>query len=519
MVKEAVMCEESIAPPHHSLKVSRRPTGTKRYKRKLTYSYAHLGRGQDFRVFNNDVNALERAAKERLFYVKDKEGGFVEPPDPAPEVFSSEIQKYESFLTRHGRLTPPLTKEQFLRAYDGRKRTIYENAFESLLMRPLAKQDAEVKFFIKQEKTNFTRKPNSVPRGISPRDPRYHVSLGPFIKRIEKLVYKRIDEMWGGPTIMKGKNAKQRGEAVFRHWNSFKNPVALGIDASRFDQHVHIEALKFEHRVYLSFFKGVDRRNLAKLLKMQEMNRGRGRTQDGHLSFSLEGKRMSGDMNTALGNCLQMSTMVKAIVDKYGIQAKFINDGDDGVIFIEKEDHLRLQSVIYDECLRFGHEVVLEPPANEIEGIEFCQCKFVATSPGEYLAVRHIENSFDKDAMCLDPLITPKLAAQWMRSVGECGLSLTSGLPVLQQYYLHFMAQASVGKRLSHQIEGFRMLAEGMGSPKYRQPTPWSRYSFWKAFGIPPDAQEEWEKHFMQLKTSHKVSTNYLNQPPALIKL
>lgn len=518
MVTKAVLCEESIAPPHDSLKVFRRPTGTKRYKTKLTYCYPHLGRGQDFRVFNNDVNALERAAKERLFYVKGKDGGFVEPPLPELGVFTREIKELESFLTDHGKFTSPLTKDQFLGAYEGRKRTIYTNAYLSLLTKPLTKVDSEVKFFIKQEKTNFTKKPNSVPRGISPRDPRYHVSLGPYIKRIEKLIYHRIDEMWGGPTIMKGKNAKQRGEAVYKHWNSFEDPIALGIDASRFDQHVHIDALKFEHRVYLSYFKKSDQQKLARLLKMQEINRGKGRTQDGFISFSLEGKRMSGDMNTALGNCLQMSTMIKFIVDKIGIKAKFINDGDDGVIFIERRDYHKLRSVIYDECLRFGHEVVLEPPANEIEDIEFCQSKFVATDVGEYLAVRHVENSFDKDSMCLDPLITPKLASQWMRSVGECGLSLTSGLPVLQQFYLHFMAQAKVGKRLSTQIEGFRLMAEGMGSPKYRQPTAWSRYSFWKAFAIPPDVQLEWENHFMKMKTSHKVSTDYLNQPPPLTK-
>lgn len=516
MVKEAVRSVCSTAPDHPQLKVIRRPLGKKRYKQKLTYHYPHLGRGQDFRVFNQDVNALERAAKERLFYVKGADGGFVEPPEPTLEAFSTELRDIKDFLVSHGKVVPPLTKDLFLGAYEGRKRTIYENAFESLLVKPLSKEDSKVKFFIKTEKTNFTAKPNSVPRGISPRDPRYHVSLGPYIKRIEKLVYKRVDQLWGGPTIMKGKNAAQRGKAVLKHWNSFVDPVAVGIDASRFDQHVHIDALSFEHDVYLSYFKGKHNSSLSKLLERQLINEGTGRTQDGKIKFKLRGKRMSGDMNTALGNCLLMSSMIKYVVDKLEVDAKFINDGDDGVIFLERKDLPALQENIYEIMLSFGHEVVLEPPAYRIEDIEFCQCKFVATSLNQYVAVRDIKNSMDKDSMCLDPLPTRKVASQWMRSVGECGLSLTSGLPVLQMYYMHFIKQAAKGKRLSNQVEGFRMLSEGMGG-KYTPPEPYSRYSFWLAFGIPPDMQIELEKLYETITTEHTISPHYITKPHNLL--
>lgn len=518
MVKKAVESRCSSAPSHDCLKVKRRPLGSKRYKTKLTYHYDHLGGGQEFRVFNNDINALERAAKERLIYVKDGNGGFVEPPEPHPWIFSDTLRPISRFMENHGKLVSPLTKDAFLGAYVGRKRTIYLNAYNSLLIKPLLKEDSEVKFFIKTEKTNFTKKPDSVPRGISPRDPRYHVSLGPYIKRIEKLVYKRIDELWGGPTIMKGKNARDRGKTVLKHWLKYNNPVAVGVDASRFDQHVHQDALKFEHSVYSSYFTGSHRTNLEHLLRRQLVNSGKGRTQNGSLSFKLKGKRMSGDMNTALGNCLLMSTMIKSVVDSLGIKASFINDGDDGVIFLEKDDLNTLNEQLANECLKFGHEVVLEPPAYRIEDIEFCQCKFVALQVGEYIAVRDIANSFDKDSMCIDPLPTEKVATQWMRAVGDCGLSLTSGLPVLQSYYEHYRKQAKIGKELSNQIQGFKMLAEGMGSPKYTPPTPYSRYSFWKAFGIPPDTQIQIENHYASLHTDHKITTTYSRQHCLLLR-
>lgn len=495
----------STAPDHPKLQVSRRPAGTKRYKTKLVYYYPHLGRAQDHNVFNSDINAMERAAKERLFYVKGKDGGFVEPPNPDPEAFLSWMEVIEKKLKENSRIVSPLTKDQFLGAYVGRKRTIYENAFNSLLVKPLNREDSTVKFFVKQEKTNFTRKPNSVPRGISPRDPRYHVSLGPYIKRIEKLVYKSIDQLWGHPTIMKGKNAEKRGKAVLHHWKQYKKPVAVGIDASRFDQHVHQEALMFEHRVYLEYYTGSHKKKLAKLLEKQLVNKGRGYAQDGKVKFKLDGKRMSGDMNTALGNCLLMSTMVYYVLNKHNINASFINDGDDGVIFLESEDLRRLQDVIAKECLDFGHEVVLEEAVDRIEDIEFCQCKFVFRNNLDLIAVRDIKNSFDKDSMCLDPLPQPKTSRKWMRAVGDGGAALTSGLPVLQEYYEHYRRQSSVALKVIHR-EGFHMLSEGMGSPRWREPSDISRLSFWKAFGMAPDYQRMLEKLFQTMETEHSVA-------------
>ncbi len=504
------MCPVSTAPDHPSLRVIKRPVGKKRYKTKRIHYYPCLSRGQDYNVFNSDICALERAAKERLFYVKGPDGGFVEPPEPLESTWTLSVREAEQYLTHHGCVVSPLTKDQFLGAYEGRKRTIYENAYTSLESKPLTRDDSTVKFFVKQEKTNFTKKPNSVPRGISPRHPRYHVSLGPYIKRIEKMVYNNIDQLWGAPTIMKGKNAKQRGKAIEEHWRKYSDPVAVGIDASRFDQHVHIDALKFEHRVYLSYFIGKDRKHLAKLLNMQLINRGVGYVQDGKLNFTLVGKRMSGDMNTALGNCLQMSTMVWSITRRAGVPCTMINDGDDGVIFLEKKDLSRLLAYLPPACLTYGHEVVLEPPAYKIEDIEFCQCKFV-WRPNGYIAVRHIAASFDKDAMSLDPLPTPRAASAWLAAVGEGGLALTSGIPVLQEYYT-LLGRQSKRKAKVVRREGFHMLAQGLESK--RAPVhPRSRYSFWLAFGIAPDEQRAIEETFARAVIDHNCNPNNTSLP------
>jgi hypothetical protein len=51
-------------------------------------------------------------------------------------------------------------------------------------------------------------------------------------------------------------------------------------------------------------------KELAELLKWQLQNKGFARTIDGLIKYSVEGCRMSGDMNTALGNCTIMCALV-----------------------------------------------------------------------------------------------------------------------------------------------------------------------------------------------------------------
>lgn len=479
-----------------------RCVGKRRYKQRVSYHVEGLAGGQDYGTFNSDINALEKAVKERILNVSDGKGGFCSPPKPSFNAFLELEDWAIGNFNKLGRAASPLTQEEFLRAYDGRKLTIYRNALDSLKGKPLRKTDSEVKFFMKVEKVNFSKKPNSVPRGISPRDPRYHVTLGPYIKRIEKTIYKDIDRIWGGVTIMKGFNAKQRGETILSHWQSFKNPVAVGIDASRFDQHVSKEALTFEHNVYLKYYVGNHRKRLEHLLRRQLVNKGRGYAQDGKLKFRVKGVRMSGDMNTSLGNCLIMSMMVKKVVDKLGIRCKFVNDGDDGVLFMERTDLTKLTLHLHDLCLNYGFNVILEPPAFKLEDVEFCQCKPIRTSAVDCIMVRDIAASLDKDVMSILPM-SKKLAPKWCRSVGDCGLSLTSGLPVLQEFYEALRRQSSTSMKDDGQQTGFKMMAIGMGSPKWNPVSDYARLSYWRAFGVPPDKQLEQESYYRGVVIDH----------------
>jgi hypothetical protein len=477
-----------------------------------------MGNGIEFNCFNSDINSLEAAVKERLFYVKDDRGEFVRPPQPVPGVFNQLLGSEYEFFSCNRKIVSPLTKEQFLGAYDGRKRTIYEKAFQSLEQIPLNRKDAFVKYFMKVEKVNFTAKPNAVPRGISPRDPRYHVTLGPLLKRIEKPIFKLIDKLWGEPVVYKGMNVDQRGNAIMKAWAKYHDPVAIMLDAKRFDQHVSYEALKFEHSIYKLFYQHTRHLSLLnRLLEWQLVNIGKARAQDGHLSFTLTGGRMSGDMNTSLGNVLLMCSILHAFKRKFKLPMSLVNDGDDCVIITNRKYLSVIRENLYSFVLQFGFQLEIEKPVFELEHIDFCQCRPVMIDDGVCRMVRNPHTSMSKDSVSVLPLQNEKTSRKWCRAIGLCGLALTSGVPVVQVYYRTFSRQSSEALTMPDTYKsGMYRLAKGLGFRPFVTPSPVARHSYWKAFGVTPDEQQLQEQYLDGVDIDHKVTNNYLEVPNIL---
>jgi len=514
----------SVAPGVKELVVTRYAS-RKKLRPKRCYRYDHLGTSQVIRPFANDINTLERAVKERLLFVSDGKGGFRAPPRPKDKAFTAGCDWIIDSFKRAGKVVAPLTKEVFLRAYGGHKRRVYENAFDSLEKVSLNCNDYISKVFVKFEKTNFTKKKDPVPRAINPRNPRYHVTVALYLKRIEKEVFKHLDNLWSRPfggvkrTVMKGLNALERASVIRDKWRRFTNPVAIGVDASRFDQHVSVDALEFEHMVYKTYYRGQNLRKFNNLLKHQLVNRLVGRAPDGKLKCKIIGKRMSGDVNTALGNTLLMCSMMLALRCKLNVDFEFINDGDDGVIICEHSTHQRLLQAIYPHCLQFGFNMVCEAPVANLEQIEFCQSRPVALSLNEYIMVRNIENSFDKDCTSMLPLNNEKFARKWMRSVGECGLKLTSGIPVLQKYYQVFIEQSQTAFDKDYSWSGMKILSERLPDNGYREPHWYSRYSYWKAFGVEPAIQHIQEEMFEHEEVDHTLSKVVRKLPHPVLRM
>lgn len=467
---------------------------------------------ENFNVFDSDINAVERAVKERMFYVKDGNGVFVSTFKPKPGTFDDKCKLFKELFQGRVQYVAPLTKDQFLRAYDGRRRALYEKAFDSLKEKDLCLADSEIKFFMKVEKTNFSTKADPVPRGISPRNPRYHVTLGPYIKRIEKTIFNIIAEVFGATTVLKGYNAQRRGEILKSHWNHFKDPVAFDLDAERFDQHVSEDALDFEHSFYLMFYKS---KRLTTLLKQQKTNKGSCYVKDGKLFFNIKGMRMSGDMNTALGNCLLMCAKIFSFMHSIGLGTndfRLANDGDDCVLIVERTNSTKINGLrAYSKDLGFTMKV--GNPVSVFEKIEFCQAQPIQTETGPVM-VRNL-HSIAKDCLSIKPLDNRSVYLKWIAAVAEGGLALTGQVPIFQEFYMAMYRSSENAKPLKGDptlVTGMAFLAKGM-KRRYGDISPETRVSFWRAFDICPNQQRVLEAEYRKLTIDYTTLSDLHHKP------
>lgn len=447
-------------------------------------------------VHNNSLVNVVRGLAERVYNV-ERDGGFVAPPQPQPHAFGT-LDGFKQLLVNDCGSSTRVSYEQFVGMYSGRKATIYQCAVDSLAARPVNIKDSYLSTFVKAEKVVPTRaKPDPAPRVIQPRNTRYNAEVGRFLKPLETRICKSIKNVWGGdtPVVMKGLTVEGVAHALRAKWDTFRRPVAIGLDASRFDQHVSVPALRWEHSVYLSMFHGTDRRTLDRLLGWQLHNRGFARTKEGTVKYRVDGCRMSGDMNTGLGNCLIMCALLWQLRQELGIRFELANNGDDCVVILEEDDVQRFLFGLEAWFLRYGFTMKVEEPVRVFEQIEFCRMHPVNAGDA-WVMVRNPLSAIKRDCTTILSLANIAAIEKWWYAIGVGGLSITGGIPCFQAMYEQFAMHGKPGNCHNDtwlSDTGFMRLRSDRTS---RVVLPETRYSFWLAFGITPDAQVEFEKSF-----------------------
>ena len=477
-------------------------------KTRKLYCLGGVGTSVKFNVHNNSLANLRRGLIERVFYVENDKKELEPAPKPLSGAFDRLTwfrRKLHNIVGTHSSISPG----QFLDFYTGRRRTIYEGAVKSLEGLSVQRRDAYLKTFVKAEKINTTKKPDPAPRVIQPRNVRYNVEVGRYLRRFEHYLYRGIDEIWNGPTIIKGYTVEQIGKIARDAWDSFVSPVAIGFDMKRFDQHVSSDALKWEHSVYLDAF--CHDSYLAELLEWQLVNKGVGYASDGMIKYKVDGCRMSGDMNTAMGNCLIACAITHEFFRSRGIRARLMNNGDDCVVICEKECAAVVKADMVRHWRQFGFQCELECDAEIFEQIEFCQMRPVYDGE-KYVMVRNPLVSLSKDSYSVGPWNGINHARKWVNAVGLCGLSLTGGIPVVQSYYNMMIrnTQSVNSSGILRDVSfasGFRELAR-LGNRKSGAISEDARFSFYLAFGITPDLQRAMESDYV----AHTIEWGFVPQ-------
>jgi len=273
----------------------------------------------------------------------------------------------------HPRLTS-WTEDEVVETAPPQKKTVYAKARDSLLVKPIEAKDARVRMFVKPDKLTDVGSEPKKPRAIQGRSPRFNVVYGKYIKPIEHYL-----SGWKGVrrgvkrtrVFAKGLNWEERAELVMQKLRNFKRCVSL--DASSFDASVRAWHLIGVHRVYRALI-GHDPEFLW-LLNQTLVNVGL--TAHG-IWYTIVGNRMSGDMDTGIGNSILAFMLVWTAVRKLGLRKwDLLCDGDDILVFFD-DDVTQAEWVLSGAELGFDWKVEGSwTRGDPYESIEFCRHRLV----------------------------------------------------------------------------------------------------------------------------------------------
>lgn len=461
------------------------------------YKFPGIGLGTTLGVYSNSLQNMVIGLYRRVLYKYDKEQKTYKPRIvPSVEMVDKRLLRFQRKFTRRSFVPVRCGLRDYPLLYTGGKRKIYERAVESLERDSLKPKDYQVNAFVKVEATKL----NADPRVIQTRSPRFHASLGRFLKLNEKSFYYGVDGYFGEKTITKGLNADEVGQLIQSKFESFSNPVAIGLDASRFDRSVSIPVLQYVHGIYRRILGHDD--ELETLLRAQIRNFGRGYALDGRVKYKVDGGIMSGDVDTSLKGCLIMCSLVASWLEHTGVKAKVLNNGDDCVVFMERHNQYKFMDGLDVWFGQLGFDIVAEQPVYEIEHVEFCQARPVVSGDGTYVMCRNPVVASVKDSICRLPIQSVDAARAWAGSVYDCGMAMAGDMPIFSAYYPVYGRYAgSMRMNWMYQHSGY---ANGLVWFSRRMKgrvgvSDMTRVSFWRAWDIAPHEQRAIEDYYATL--------------------
>lgn len=465
--------------------------------------------------FGNTVGNVVKAATVRVF---------VDRPAWAGSRNFTRVMNAASY--RLGAQLPrePLSDEQVreeLNKYPPGKRAVYASCGEKRRPATLLEwtKIGFVKVFVKSENVPAEK---DKPRLIQFRMPDFLYWLLWVLKPIEHCFYngRYLWNTYQKVTCAKGLNNLRRMSTLLWMKRSLRRPCVVGLDGSAFDAHVPVEALKAEWRFYGKAAKAAGWGSEAlKALRLagevQVKNRCRAVCDDGEVSYKVKGNRMSGDLNTGLGNSVLQSAFIAAAMADLRIPDRdwrMLVDGDDAVLMVEhehKEKCHRLPEVFEGFSQELKVTEVTELTDDNLECIEFCQSRPVRVGPGpdDWRLVRDPRKVYNGYNMVgRGWYLERDLLRRFFSSVAPAELIFATGLPVHEAMFRCFHRLSGSMKPLTSVASRFWIRNIGEMAPNIRPLSDISldvRESYHRAFGISPLEQLSIEAEFDSWQIEH----------------
>jgi hypothetical protein len=210
---------------------------------------------------------------------------------------------------------------------------------------------------------------------------------------------------------------------------------------------------------------------------------------------------MSGDMDTALGNCVLMLGMALSILRGIG-KFDFVCDGDDGIVIIESDLATLAQAKLLRGYKDFGHILKIEK-FEMLQQVEFCK-SYPLRIQGRWRMVRKPDKIFAGLASSsTHHLDGPTMSV--LRLASYCEMTLNAGVPVIYPLVERFNRALGEGRTANARAlvaltNRFRLER----TAKSCDITEEARLDFSLATGIPPEEQRKLEEMDLGLSLESK---------------
>lgn len=285
------------------------------------------------------------------------------PPINIFTIFDTTMLTYEKFF----KTVTLMSRYDVVNHYHGSQRAKMVHALNILNHRTLNKNDFILTMFVKAGKeTEYVTK---ACRAIQYRKATSCLEMARFTIPIEREIYK-IRDKFGTLVFGKGASSRVIGHEFLLKTQQFVNPCYVMLDASKFDAHIDISLLNYISELYQKFCITSKHRNYVAWLWGHTMG-NKGFTRNG-VGYCTLGTRMSGDMDTGLGNCILMQQMLEAycLFCKVSHYSMMVN-GDDSVLIVELDDFPKLVKG-FGFWLEMGFKMKFEYTM-DLTKVEFCQ--------------------------------------------------------------------------------------------------------------------------------------------------
>ncbi len=448
-------------------------------------------------VYLHNVDAVVSAFSERFFYIKIN-GLYVEPPQPIVGCYRRPnfVEFRRLVLSHISRNFPTMSRDATVAAFRGLKRRRYEQARCLVLRDGLQVRDSHLKAFCKFSKVEV----GDPARVISPRDPKWNLELAMYVKHLEHKMYSSIHKVFTSTfpcgsrlskyTVMKGLDCDEVALDLRRKWDTFTNPVAIMLDVSKLDACLGIVATRYEHSFYTGVYPRA--RKLRWMLKCMRKHRVHAYCPDGDVVVKCPGRKASGDVTTALGDILVVTSLYYDLACRIGCVFELADMGDDACVILERSDLATFLHCVVDVFMEGGFYIKVDKIVHVFEEIVFCQ-QHPINIGCSWRMVREPTTVVTKDVMCLLHCQNEKVFRKWLGAVALAGLHLTDGVPVLSHFYQCLLRSGrDPGNKLFNKLMEHTYFVRRKVSSSSKIDDA-ARVSFYYATGLLPDAQLELE--------------------------